>query len=68
VPNVFQTLARGGHVSREEMFRAFNMGVGMVVLCAPDSQGDVIATARACSISAWACGEIRPGAGQVTLT
>lgn len=67
VPNVFQTLARGGQVSRDEMFRAFNMGVGMVVLCAPDAQGDVIAAARACSIDAWECGEIRPGAGQVTL-
>ncbi len=68
VPNVFEMLARGGQVPRAEMFRAFNMGVGMVVLVAPGAQADVIAAARACSIDAWDCGEVRPGAGQVTLT
>lgn len=68
VPNVFQVLARGGGVPTAEMFRAFNMGVGMVVLCAADAQRDVIAAARACSIDAWDLGEVRAGAGQVTLT
>jgi len=67
VPNVFRTLARGGQVPRDEMFRAFNMGVGMVVLCAPGAVADIIAAARSCSIDAWDAGEVRAGAGQVTL-
>ena len=67
VPNVFQVLARGGDVPRAEMFRAFNMGVGMVVFAPPGAQADVIAAARACSIDAWELGEVRAGAGQVTL-
>lgn len=67
VPNVFQVLARGGQVRLDEMFRAFNMGVGMVVVAPPDAQRDVIASARACSIDAWELGDVRPGTGQVTL-
>ncbi len=67
VPNVFHVLARGGDVPRAEMFRAFNMGVGMVVCAAPGAQADVIAAARACSIDAWELGEVRAGTGQVTL-
>ncbi|HKV51702.1 MAG TPA: phosphoribosylformylglycinamidine cyclo-ligase [Gemmatimonadaceae bacterium] len=66
-PNVFQVLAREGEVRRAEMFRAFNMGIGMVVIVPPGTQGDVIAKARACEISAWVCGEICPGIGFVTL-
>ena len=34
VPPVFDWLARTGGVAREEMFRVFNMGVGMAVLVA----------------------------------
>ena len=32
VPNVFRVLEEAGGVARDEMFRAFNMGVGMVVI------------------------------------
>ena len=67
VPNVFQTLGSAGQVPRDEMFRAFNMGVGMVVIVAPDAKSDVIASARACSVHAWELGDVRPGTGQVTL-
>jgi len=43
------------------------MGVGMVVLCAPGAVADIIAAARSCSIDAWDAGEVRAGAGQVSL-
>lgn len=33
---VFRTIAEAGEVSREEMFRVFNMGVGMVAIVAPE--------------------------------
>src|SRR5690606_4752611 len=32
VPTVFRVLERAGGVAREEMLRAFNMGVGMIVV------------------------------------
>ena len=67
VPNVFRTLERAGGVSRDEMFRAFNMGVGMVVVCPPDGVDRVIAGARAQDTDAWPLGEVRPGSGLVTF-
>jgi len=34
VPPIFRVLQERGGISREEMFRAFNMGVGMIIVCA----------------------------------
>jgi len=36
IPPLFTLIARLGKVSRDEMFRTFNMGVGMVVVLAAD--------------------------------
>lgn len=35
VPPLFQLIERVGRVDREEMYRVFNMGIGMVVVVAP---------------------------------
>jgi phosphoribosylformylglycinamidine cyclo-ligase len=48
VPPIFGLLRQRGGIEREEMFRAFNMGVGLVIVCAArDAQGivDMAATA-----------------------
>ena len=37
VPPIFRLIQERGDVSREEMFRVFNMGVGMVVICSLDN-------------------------------
>jgi phosphoribosylformylglycinamidine cyclo-ligase len=42
VPEVFRVLQEAGHVPRDEMFRAFNMGVGLVIVCAPGDAERVI--------------------------
>lgn len=68
VPNAFLTLERAGQVPREEMFRAFNMGVGMVVICARDDVQAVIESAQLAGTPAWVMGEVRPGSGAVVLT
>jgi phosphoribosylformylglycinamidine cyclo-ligase len=33
IPTIFQLLQQHGAIAREEMFRAFNMGVGLVIVC-----------------------------------
>ena len=33
IPPMFQLLQKHGAIAREEMFRAFNMGVGLVIVC-----------------------------------
>lgn len=63
VPNVFQTLQSAGGVARGEMDRVFNMGVGMIVVVAPDDAASVHAAAAAHHIDSWTIGEIVPGEG-----
>ena len=67
VPAVFQALERAGGVERAEMFRAFNMGVGMVVITDPGSADRVIAAAAAGGVTAWHLGRVVPGTGRVIL-
>jgi len=68
VPNVFRQLERAGAVPRVEMFRAFNMGVGLVAICAPHEAQAVIDAAGAASVRAWKLGRLVSGGGGVTLT
>lgn len=41
-PRVFTFLQSTGHVEREEMFRVFNMGIGMILVVDPEKARDVI--------------------------
>jgi phosphoribosylformylglycinamidine cyclo-ligase len=67
VPNLFQQLERAGGVDRPEMFRTFNMGVGMIVLAPEASVDATIASAAATGVHAWRMGAVRPGSGRVIL-
>ena len=37
VPPIFQLIQQRGNVDRQEMYRVFNMGIGMVLICSPDN-------------------------------
>lgn len=67
VPNLFQQLQQAGGVDRHEMFRTFNMGVGMIVIAAASAADDVIGASRNHSVPAWRLGTVRRGTGQVIL-
>jgi phosphoribosylformylglycinamidine cyclo-ligase len=64
VPNVFRQLQTAGDVAAEEMFRAFNMGVGMVVFVAPADAAAVTASANSAGIDAWQLGRTVRGSGR----
>ena len=66
-PNLFQQLERAGGVSKQEMYRTFNMGVGMVVITSSAEREAVIRSARDAGISAWTLGRVTRGSGQVIL-
>lgn len=40
-PPIFQLIQTYGNVEVQEMYNVFNMGIGMVLICAPGSVGDV---------------------------
>jgi phosphoribosylformylglycinamidine cyclo-ligase len=67
VPNLFQQLERAGGVDREEMYRTFNMGVGMVVIADEAGAAAAEASAAAANIASWRLGRIVRGAGQVRI-
>jgi phosphoribosylformylglycinamidine cyclo-ligase len=67
IPSTFRVLAEAGAVAPLEMFRAFNMGVGMVVITAQDNVRDITSRAAACGIDAWECGTVVAGTGRVRL-
>ena len=68
VPNLFEQLQRAGGVDRHEMFRTFNMGVGMTVITPEPGAADVMSAAAAQGLHAWRLGAVRRGSGQVVLT
>ena len=36
IPPIFQLIQQRGNISQNEMYRVFNMGIGMVVICSPN--------------------------------
>ena len=66
-PAEFRTVAELGPVPRDEMFRTFNMGVGMILVVPPHAAEEVVALARAAGVDAWALGDVRAGTGGVIL-
>ncbi len=67
VPALFRVLQTGGKVSDREMFRAFNMGVGMVAVTAPDLADGVVRALKDAGEQAWIVGSVEKGDGSVTL-
>ena len=43
VPSIFRTIQQRGHVEIDEMYRAFNMGIGLVAACAASDQARLLA-------------------------
>jgi phosphoribosylformylglycinamidine cyclo-ligase len=68
VPNLFAQLQQHGQVSRDEMFRTFNMGVGMVVITDEAGASAVLASASSANVDAWRLGRAVRGTGRVRIT
>ncbi|HTP50183.1 MAG TPA: phosphoribosylformylglycinamidine cyclo-ligase [Anaeromyxobacteraceae bacterium] len=66
VPGVFSLLEREGGVSRDEMYRTFNMGLGMVVVVPRESAGGAHEVLRSRGLESWTVGEVAAGAGEAT--
>jgi phosphoribosylformylglycinamidine cyclo-ligase len=62
VPPVFEWLQRTGRVPDDDMLRTFNMGIGLIVVCAPEQEGGVLESlARAGEPAALRLGSVRSG-------
>ncbi len=67
VPNLFHRLQDAGGVNRDEMFRTFNMGVGMVLIVAANDVETVVRAVQSEGVRAWRLGRVVRGTGRVVL-
>ncbi len=64
VPALFSWLQRTGNVPSDDMLRTFNMGMGLIVVCAPSDEGKVVQLLEeAGEPASRKIGEIRSGGG-----
>lgn len=61
-----KVMAEIGHIEQDEMLRATNMGIGMVVVVHPSNVDALIATLKASNTPSYRIGEIVPGEPVVT--
>lgn len=67
VPPVFPWLGRLGEVPRDEMYRVFNMGIGMALIASPVSTNAILRTLRRCGEKATVIGSVVKGSGAVRV-
>jgi phosphoribosylformylglycinamidine cyclo-ligase len=67
IPPVFKVLQRVGKVEDEEMYRVFNMGIGMVLIVPPFNTDVVLRLLKRMKETAWIIGQVRQGKRGVTL-
>jgi phosphoribosylformylglycinamidine cyclo-ligase len=60
-PPVFGLIGELGGVARDDLERAFNMGVGMTALVDADEADAAVRTLRERGVEAWVCGTAAPG-------
>jgi len=63
VPPLFRLIQAGGRVSDPEMFRTFNMGIGMAVVVAPDHLHEVEHSLERRGFKSFLIGSVARGAG-----
>jgi phosphoribosylformylglycinamidine cyclo-ligase len=68
VPPVFRWIAELGAVGMDDMFRTFNMGIGMVVVVPREEADQAVRAVREAGEEAAVIGEIIPGEKGVTLS
>lgn len=67
VPRILRTIQQRGRIEEFEMFRTFNMGVGMVVILSPRSVDSALDLLASLGQKAWSIGELVHGKNEVLL-
>jgi phosphoribosylformylglycinamidine cyclo-ligase len=67
VPHLFHFLQEKGEVETEEMFRVFNMGIGMILAVAPAGLAEVLGLLRSVGQKSYVLGTVQPGGSGVAF-
>jgi phosphoribosylformylglycinamidine cyclo-ligase len=64
---IFELLQRIGNIEEAEMFRTFNMGIGMVIICAQTDAGQIASQVRAREFDCFEIGGVNEGPRNVVI-
>jgi len=67
VPSIFLKIQERSRLSEKEMFRTFNMGVGMALILGPQNARRALQLFAKMGQKAWMIGEVIEGAREVLL-
>jgi len=67
IPPIFKTIREKGGIGDREMFRTFNMGVGMALVTSAADADRAIALFAKLGVKAWAIGDVERGEREVIL-
>jgi len=64
---IFELMQRIGNIEEAEMFRTFNMGIGMVVVCAQSDAGRITTQVRERGFNSFEIGRVNNGPRNVVI-
>ena len=67
IPPIFDFLQKNGPVEQEEMFRVFNMGIGFILIVAPDFADSITKQLARSGETVYNLGTITRGSGKVII-
>jgi phosphoribosylformylglycinamidine cyclo-ligase len=67
IPPIFNLIQEAGSIPDDEMFRVFNMGIGMAIICPSESAAAVVQRLNDSGENAMVIGELARGATGVTI-
>jgi phosphoribosylformylglycinamidine cyclo-ligase len=59
MPSIFSIMQEAGNVEQNEMYRTFNMGIGMVLAVAATDVDDILSRLNGLGEQAWLIGEVK---------
>ena len=65
VPAIFSWMQQAGRVPSEDMYRTFNMGIGLILACAPADEAGVLAALASGGEMPMTVGQVRSGGSGV---
>jgi len=67
VPEIFSSVQKRGNIEKKEMFRTFNMGIGLALIVSPEVAESAIQILRGEGEKAWEIGRLIEGDGSVLI-
>ena len=66
-PSIFTFIQKEGEISDEEMYRTFNMGIGMVLILPDQESEKILEELRLINYDSWLIGEVIKGNKQIVI-